>query len=100
MYSSMTPRRILARASVWVRTDMPSRAGSVQAAGMPRRPSISTRQSRQEPKASRLSVAQSFGTGMPAVAAARMTDVPAGTDTGMPSMVSETVSAAAEAGVP
>ena len=38
MYSSMTPRRILARASVWVRTDMPSRTGSVQAAGMPRRP--------------------------------------------------------------
>jgi hypothetical protein len=41
---------------------MPSATGVVQEAGVPRRPSISTRHSRQEPKASTLSVAQSFGT--------------------------------------
>jgi hypothetical protein len=41
---------------------MPSATGVVQEAGVPLRPSISTRQSRQEPKASTMSVAQSFGT--------------------------------------
>ena len=58
---------------------------------MPAPPSISTRQSRQEPNASRLSVAQSFGISMPASAAARMTMVPAGTVTLAPSIVSVTV---------
>ena len=46
---------------------------------MPLRPSISTRQSRQEPNASRLSVAQSFGIGACSSAAAAITDVPLGT---------------------
>ena len=47
-----------------------------------------------------LSVAQSFGTGMPASAAARMTLVPSGTATSNPSMVSVTVSAESDGGVP
>jgi hypothetical protein len=42
-------------------TTMPGATGVVQEAGVPARPSISTRQSRQEPKASTMSVAQSFG---------------------------------------
>jgi hypothetical protein len=36
-----------------VRTTIPAATGVVQAAGVPARPSISTRQTRQEPKASR-----------------------------------------------
>ena len=57
---------------------------------MPRRPSISTRQRRQEPNASTLSVAHSLGTCTPASTAARITDVPAGTVTGLPSISSVT----------
>ena len=68
-------------------TTMPSSAGVVQEAGVPLRPSISTRHSRQEPNASRLSVAQSFGIGLSTSAAAAITDVPAGTLTFRPSMV-------------
>ena len=60
---------------------MPSATGVVQEAGVPLRPSISTRQRRQEPKASTMSVAQSFGTSMPASIAARMIEVPSGTVT-------------------
>ena len=60
---------------------MPASTGVVQEAGVPRRPSISTRHRRQEPNGSRLSVAQSFGILMPISAAARMTEVPAGTVT-------------------
>ena len=67
---------------------MPGSTGVVQEAGVPRRPSISTRQRRQEPKGSRLSVAQSFGTSTPSSIAARMTEVPAGTVTGLPSISS------------
>jgi hypothetical protein len=48
---------------------MPSATGSVHDAGVPLPPSTSTRQSRHEPKASMLSVAQSLGTAMPAIAA-------------------------------
>jgi hypothetical protein len=66
---------------------MPSVAGVVQEAGVPARPSISTRQRRQEPKLSRLSVAHSLGIDVPISEAARMTDVPSGTVTGWPSMV-------------
>ena len=54
-------------------------AGVVQEAGVPARPSISIRQSRQEPKASTMSVAQSFGICVPASIAARMIEVPSGT---------------------
>ena len=67
---------------------------------MPRMPSTSTRQSRQEPKASTRSVAQSLGIAVPISAAARMTEVPAGTLTRRPSIVSVTLVPAREAGVP
>ena len=79
---------------------MPFSAGVVQEAGVPRRPSISTRQSRQEPKDSRLSVAQSFGTLVPISAAARITEVPSGTVTVWPSISRVTVAAASLIGVP
>jgi hypothetical protein len=78
---------------------MPSATGVVQEAGVPRRPSISTTQRRQEPKASTLSVAQSFGTCDPGLGGARMTEVPSGTVTSMPSILSVT-GAPAFAGVP
>ena len=55
---------------------MAGSTGVVQEAGVPRRPSISTRQSRQEPKGSSESVAQSFGTSVPIRAAAAITEVP------------------------
>ena len=58
------------------------RPGVVHEAGVPLRPSISTRHSRHDPNASRLSVAHSFGMSTPASAAARMTEVPSGTVTG------------------
>src|SRR5262249_21753377 len=79
---------------------MPGSTGVVQEAGVPRRPSISTRQRRQEPKASRLSVAQSFGTLVPISMAGRMIEVPAGTVTGWPSISSGTSWVAILAGVP
>ena len=79
---------------------MPGSAGVVQEAGVPLRPSISTRQSRQEPKGSRESVAQSFGIVVPDIMAAAMTEVPSGTLTSTPSMVSETRVSLAGIGVP
>jgi hypothetical protein len=79
---------------------MPGATGVVQEAGVPGRPSISTRQSRQEPKLSSMSVAQSFGISVPISIAARMIEVPAGTVTSSPSMVSVTSSPAFAAGVP
>ena len=100
MYSSMTPRRILATCGVCVWTTIPSSHGVVHEAGVPGRPSTSTTHMRHEPKASRLSVAQSFGTAMPASAAARMTDVPDGTVTLMPSIETVTASVERLAGVP
>ena len=47
-----------------------------------------------------MSLAQSFGTSMPASRAARMMEVPSGTLTDWPSMVSVTVFSDFEAGVP
>ncbi len=79
---------------------MPASAGVVHEAGVPFRPSISTRQSRHEPKASRLSVAQSLGIGLSISAAAAITDVPGGTLTLRPSMVSVTVGSPVRIGVP
>ena len=80
---------------------MPSATGVVHDAGVPRRPSISTRHSRQEPKASSESVAQSLGMLDAGLGSRRAcTEVPAGTVTGWPSMVSVTVSSACGAGVP
>ena len=75
-------------------------AGVVQEAGVPARPSISIRQSRQEPKASTMSVAQSFGICVPASIAARMIEVPSGTVMLLPSMVSVTIVSDFERGVP
>jgi hypothetical protein len=86
--------------SVWVRTTIPVATGVVHEAGVPARPSISTRQSRQEPKASSMSVAQSFGIWVPISIAARMIEVPSGTVTAWPSTVSVTVFCAFERGVP
>ena len=100
MYSSITPLRSFFRRSVWVCTTRPFMAGVVQEAGVPARPSISIRQSRQEPKASTMSVAQSFGICVPASIAARMIEVPSGTVTLLPSMVSVTIASDFERGVP
>ena len=100
MYSSITPRRIRRTFSPAVCTFIPGATSVVHEAGVPGRPSISTRQSRQLPKLFNMSVAQSFGTLMPASAAARMTDVPAGTVTSLPSIVSVTCSVAWLSGVP
>ena len=86
--------------SVWVCTTMPSATGVVQEAGVPLRPWISTRQSRQEPNASSMSVAQSLGICVPISIAARMIEVPSGTVSLTPSMVSVTSFLALEAGVP
>ncbi len=79
---------------------MPGATGVVHEAGVPPRPSISTRHSRHEPKASSMSVAHSFGISMPSSIAARMIEVPSGTVTCGPSMVSVTVFSALERGVP
>jgi hypothetical protein len=79
---------------------MPGATGVVQEAGVPARPLISTRQRRQEPNASIMSVAQSFVIFVPTSIAARMMDVPSGTRTSMPSMVSATVFSEREMGVP
>ena len=83
-----------------VRTFMPGATGVVQDAGVPVRPSISTRHSRQLPKLFSESVAHSFGTLMPASIAARMIEVPSGTVTARPSIVSVTIVSAVTAGVP
>jgi hypothetical protein len=79
---------------------MPTTTGVVQEAGVPGRPSISTRHSRHEPKASIMSVAQSFGICVPSVIAARMIEVPSGTVTGLPSIVSVAVFSERARGVP
>ena len=79
---------------------MPAAAGVVQEAGVPARPSISTRHRRQEPNACRLSVAQSLGSLIPASMAARMIDVPVGTVMGKPSTVRVMVVSALAAGAP
>ena len=70
---------------VW--TTIASAHGVVHDAGVPRPPSTSTRQSRHDPKAARVSVAHRRGMSTPASAAARMTEVPSGTVTARPSMV-------------
>ncbi|MGY3124984.1 hypothetical protein ACVWXQ_008921 [Bradyrhizobium sp. S3.14.4] len=86
--------------SLWVCTTRPFITGVVQEAGVPARPSISTTQRRQEPNASTMSVAQSFGIWWPASIAARMIEVPSGTVTWFPSMVSVTIVVDLERGVP
>src|ERR1700756_349883 len=100
MYNSITPLRSFFSRSVWVRTTSPGMTGVVQEAGVPARPSISTRHRRQEPKASTMSVAHSFGICVPASIAARMIEVPSGTVTLSPSMVRVTVVWDLERGVP
>jgi hypothetical protein len=81
-------------------TTMSGLHGVVHEAGVPLRPSISTRQSRQEPNGSSESVAHSFGISTPANAAARITDVPAGTVTAVPSIRTRTSIRPGRAGVP
>ena len=93
-------RRSVASRAVWVRTTMPGSTGVVHDAGVPFLPSISTRHSRHDPKGCSESVAQSLGTARPASAAARITEVPAGTVTLAPSTCSVTWSVAVDAGVP
>ena len=100
MYSSITPLRSFFSRSVWVWTTRPFMAGVVQEAGVPARPSISIRHSRQEPNASTMSVAHSFGICVPASIAARMIEVPSGTVMLWPSMVSVTIVSDFERGVP
>ena len=100
MYSSIIPRRSFESFGEDVCTFMPGSASVVQDAGVPRRPSTSTRHKRQDPNASTLSVAHSFGTCTPASTAARMTDEPAGTVTGLPSISSVTKVSATREGVP
>src|SRR5262249_2641187 len=97
---SITPLRSCFSRSVWVCTTRPGATGVVQEAGVPVRPSISTRHSRQEPNASTMSVAQSFGICVPASIAARMIEGPSGTVTLLPSMVSVTIVSDLERGVP
>ncbi len=77
----MTPRRSFSSLGDWVWTTMPGSHGVVQDAGVPLRPSISTRHSRHDPNGSSESVAHSLGIGNPASVAARSTEVPAGTVT-------------------
>ena len=96
----MTPRRNRSSRGVRVRTIIPASAGVVHEAGVPFRPSISTRHRRHEPKASTLSVAQSLGIGLSIRAAAAITDVPGGTLTLRPSIVSVTVASPVRIGVP
>src|SRR5580658_9937904 len=96
----MTPLRSFFSRSVWVWTTRPGMTGVVQEAGVPARPSISIRHIRQEPNASTMSVAQSFGIWVPASIAARMIEVPSGTVTLWPSMVSVTMVSDLERGVP
>jgi hypothetical protein len=100
MYSSMTPRRTSASSLLWVVTFMPSAAIVVHEAGRPFTPSICTRHSRHEPKASSCSVAHSLGIFTSDNAAARITDVPAGTLISRPSMVNVTILALSRRGVP
>ena len=96
----MTFLRRAASARVWVLIFMPFSAGVVQDAGNPFLPSISTRHRRQDPKGSRLSVAQSFGIAMPASRAARKIGVPSGTAVGTPSISIETMLVDRPGGVP
>ena len=79
---------------------MPGATGIVQEAGVPLRPSISTRQRRQEPKAFMLSLAQSLGISVPISIAARMIEVPSDTVIDWPSMVSVTILSDFDSGVP
>src|ERR1700722_16132714 len=83
-----------------VLTFMPAATGVVQEAGNPFIPSICTRHRRHDPNASNCSVAQSLGIFTSVSAAARITDVPAGTVTSWPSMVRVTSSVLSRFGVP
>ncbi|GAA2922053.1 hypothetical protein GCM10020221_17780 [Streptomyces thioluteus] len=74
----------------WVRTTMPSVQAMVQEAAGLRWPSISTMHCRQAPTGSSSGWSQKRGISTPTSSAARMTSVPLGTDTGMPSTVTET----------
>ena len=96
----MTPRRMSAICLFCVVTIMPCATGVVHEAGNPFMPSICTKHRRQEPKASSCSVAQSLGIFTSESAAARITEVPAGTVTSCPSMVRVTRVTLSRFGVP
>src|ERR1700733_8402146 len=81
-------------------TFMPGATGVVHEAGKPFMPSICTRHRRQEPNASSCSVAHSLGIFTSVSAAARITEVPSGTVTSWPSMVSVTSFRPVRSGVP
>src|SRR5579872_600916 len=96
----MTPRRSFPSLSLLVRTLIPASTGVVHDAGHPLRPSTSMRHRRHEPNAAIESVAHNFGIAAPASAAARKTDVPSGTLTGVPSISREMSLVDLDAGVP
>src|SRR6186713_2443190 len=96
----MTFLRSVSSRGLSVRTFMPSATVVVHEAGKPRRPSISTRHRRHEPKAFSVSVAQSLGIWLPTEEAARMSDVPSGTVTATPSISSVISLSAGLGGVP
>ncbi len=79
---------------------MSSAHGVVHDDGVPRTPSISTRHKRHDPVGRRESVEHSDGTATPARRAARSSDVPAGTVTREPSIVTLTSPGPVPAGVP
>ncbi len=94
--SSITPRCAFSATGElsWVRTTMPSATGMVQEATGLRWPSISTMHWRQAPAGSSSGWSQKRGIWVPMVSAARITNVPLGTCTSTPSMVSVTSSTA------
>ncbi len=94
--SSITPRCAFSATGELscVRTTMPSVTGIVQEATGLRWPSISTMHCRQAPTGSSSGWSQKRGTWVPICSAARITNVPLGTWTSTPSMVSVTRSVA------
>ena len=96
----MTPRRSSASLGVWVVTFMPFSTGVVHEAGIALAALDLDQAEPARAERLELSVAHSFGMPTPASTAARITDVPSGTVTGMPSIVSVTVRSETRAGVP
>ncbi|CAB4720867.1 unannotated protein [freshwater metagenome] len=79
---------------------MPSSTGVVQDAGVPLRPSISTKHIRHDPNGCNESVAHNLGIAQPDSPAARITEVPSGTKCVSPSIVTETITSELDFGVP
>ena len=96
----MTPLRSRSSFSDWVTTFIPSATGVVQEEGVPLRPSTWMTHKRHEPNAFKLSVEHSLGILIPAIDAARMIEVCAGTVIDFPSISRLTCSLFLLAGVP